>query len=165
MLNNLLNHNLLHITWLSNSLSPSLNATYSHGINKSANVRFPQRLSVIFGFRRDYPPWKMASCRDCPCDLASSLCRKLFSPSTTISAGSKRSRTVSAETKYDRQSLWYWGQNELEAPVLRYNKNEVSAPLIKKQELSAQRSFLIRIYSACSSNPSQHFGYTLCLLT
>ena len=89
MLNNLLNHNLLHITWLSNSLSPSLNATYSHGINKSTNFRFPQRLSVIFGFRRDYPPRKMASCRDCPCDLASSHCRKLFTKHNSLSRKQK----------------------------------------------------------------------------
>ena len=54
------------------------------GISESANFRFLQRLSVIFGFRRDCPrslascrdyrPRKMASCRDCPCDSAS--CRE-----------------------------------------------------------------------------------------
>ena len=42
--------------------------------------------------------------------LAETLGRKLISagsyfPSTTVSAGSKRSRTVSAEVKYDGQSL------------------------------------------------------------
>ena len=53
----------------------------SQGINKSAYFPFLQRLSVIFGFRRDclrslascqdYRPWKMASCRHCLCDSAS----------------------------------------------------------------------------------------------
>ena len=52
-------------------------------INESANCRFLQRLSVIFGFRRDCPrslayrrdylPRKMASCRGCPCNSASCL--------------------------------------------------------------------------------------------
>ena len=50
------------------------------GINESANFRFLQRLSIIFGFSRDcrwsascgdYRPRKMASCRVCPCDSAS----------------------------------------------------------------------------------------------
>ena len=74
---------------------------------------FLQRLSVIFGFCwdclwslascRDYLPRKMASCRDCLCDSAS--CRdsqqeakshgqslqEAILPSTTVSAGSKRS--------------------------------------------------------------------------
>ena len=55
--------------------------TYSQGINESANFGFLQRLSVIFGFRRDcqwslascrdYHPRKMASCRDCLCESAS----------------------------------------------------------------------------------------------
>ena len=58
----------------------------------------------------------MASCRDRPCDSAS--CRDSRQeakshgqslqddfPSTTVSAGSKRSRTVSAEAKYDGQFL------------------------------------------------------------
>ena len=54
------------------------------GINESANFRFLQRLSVIFGFRRDCPrslascrdccTWKIASCRDYLCDSAS--CRE-----------------------------------------------------------------------------------------
>ena len=53
----------------------------TQGKNESANLRFLQRLSVIFGFHRDCPwppascrdyrPRKMASCRDCPCDSAS----------------------------------------------------------------------------------------------
>ena len=53
----------------------------TQGIKESANFRFLQRLSIIFGLRvdclrslascRDYHPWKMASCRDCPCDSAS----------------------------------------------------------------------------------------------
>ena len=109
-------------------------AASSQGINESANFRFLQRLSVIFSFRRDCPwclascrdyrPRKMASCRDCPCDSAScrdcppSLGRKQnhtdslpavsagsYLPSTAVSAGSKRSRTVSAEAKYDGQFL------------------------------------------------------------
>ena len=56
-------------------------SSYTQGINESANFRFLQRLSVIFGFRwvcpwspascRDYCPRKTASCRDCPCDSAS----------------------------------------------------------------------------------------------
>ena len=51
------------------------------GMNQSTNFRFLQRLSIIFGSRRDclwslvscqdYRPWKMASCRDCLCDSAS----------------------------------------------------------------------------------------------
>ena len=55
--------------------------SFSRGINESANFRLLQRLSVIFGFRRDclgslascrdYRPRKLASCRDCPCDCAS----------------------------------------------------------------------------------------------
>ena len=96
-------------------------------INESANFRFLQRLSVIFGFHRDCPrslascrdccAWEIASCRDCPCVLAScrdprqeaesheqSLQEAIFSW-TVVSAGSKRSRTVSAEAKYDGQSL------------------------------------------------------------
>ena len=49
--------------------------------HESANFRFLQRLSVIFGLHRDCPwspascrdyhPPKMASCRDCLCDSAS----------------------------------------------------------------------------------------------
>ena len=56
-------------------------STSTQGINESANFRFLQRLSVIFGFRPDCPlsfgscqdccAWEIASCRDCPCDLAS----------------------------------------------------------------------------------------------
>ena len=59
-------------------------AAFPQGINESANFRFLQRLSVIFGFRQDCPwslascgdccGWKIASCRDCLCDLAS--CRE-----------------------------------------------------------------------------------------
>ena len=51
----------------------------------------------------------MASCRDCPCDSAS--CRdsrqeaKSHGQSLQEATGSKRSRTVSAEAKYDEQSL------------------------------------------------------------
>ena len=53
----------------------------AQGVNKSANFRFLQRLSVIFGFRQDFHDLllpaettvheKMASCRDCLCDYAS----------------------------------------------------------------------------------------------
>ena len=59
-------------------------ASTSQSIIESAKFRFLQRLSVIFGFRRDCPwslascqhyrPRKLASCRDCPCDSAS--CRE-----------------------------------------------------------------------------------------
>ena len=53
----------------------------TQGVNESANFRFLQRFSVIFGFHRDgprsvascrnYHPRKMAFCRDCLCDSAS----------------------------------------------------------------------------------------------
>ena len=99
---------------------------FSQGIIESANFRLLQRLSVIFGFRRDCPrslascrdyrPRKMASCIACPCNYTDSLCSITrtdtrtvsagsYLPSTTVSTGSKRSRTVSAETKNDGQSL------------------------------------------------------------
>ena len=80
----------------------------TQGINELANFHFLQRLSVIFGFHRDclrslascrdYCPRKLGSCRDCLCDSAS--CRD-----STVLAGSKRSRTASAEAKYHGQSL------------------------------------------------------------
>ena len=41
-----------------------LDQTPPQGINDSANFRFLQRLSVIFGFRSDCPE-SLASCRDC----------------------------------------------------------------------------------------------------
>ena len=75
----------------------------TQGINELANFHFLQRLSVIFGFHRDclrslascrdYCPRKLGSYRDCLCDSAS--CRD-----STVLAGSKRSRTASAEAKY-----------------------------------------------------------------
>ena len=98
--------------------------TLTQGIKESANFRFLQGLSVIFGFRRDCPrflascrdccAWKIASYRDCPCDLAS--CRAGSRITRTVSAGihfswtvvttgSKRSRTISADTKYDGEFL------------------------------------------------------------
>ena len=99
----------------------------TQGIIGSANFRFLQRLSVIFGFHRDCPrtlascrdycPRKMASCRDCPRDSAScreprqeaeshgqSLQEAIYHVQKSL-AGSKRSRTISAEAKYDGQSL------------------------------------------------------------
>ena len=69
------------ISYVWQVLRHNIHAPASQGINESANFRFLQRLSVIFGFRRDCPrspascrdyrPRKMASCRDCPCDSAS----------------------------------------------------------------------------------------------
>ena len=56
----------------------------TQSIKESANLRFLQKLSITFGFRRDCRHlllpvetvcvWYIASCRDCPCDLAS--CRE-----------------------------------------------------------------------------------------
>ena len=82
-------------------------------INESANFRFPQRLSVIFGLlpaeTTVHESWFPAE------TVRGILLRQetnhtdssagSYLPSTTVSAGSKRSQTVSAEAKYDGQSL------------------------------------------------------------
>ena len=72
----------------------------ARGINESANFRFLQRLSVLFGSRRECPsslascrdcrPPKMASCRDCPCDSTS--CRE--SRQEAISHGESLQETL-----------------------------------------------------------------------
>ena len=58
---------------------------------------------------RDSCAREIASCGDCPCDLGSRITGTVSAGShfswTVISAVSKRSCTVSAEAKYDRQSL------------------------------------------------------------
>ena len=96
---------------------------YITGINETANFRFLQRLSVIFGLGRDCPrsfascrdyrPRKMASCRDCPCNSTlgrklnhtHSLCRKPFTEHNRLGrkqeiadslGGNQLWRTVSA---------------------------------------------------------------------
>ena len=117
-------YHLIIISWYDPVLHKTIR--WPQGINKSANFRFLQRLYVIFGFRWDCPQslascrdgcaWEIAFCRDSPCDLASCwvsadsrITRTVSAGShfswTVVSAGSKRSRRVSAEAKYDGQSL------------------------------------------------------------
>ena len=43
------------LVWTSRLVKNRLKRVYTQGINESANFRFLQRLSVIFGFRRDCP--------------------------------------------------------------------------------------------------------------
>ena len=92
------------------------------GINDSANFRYLQRLSVIFGFRRDCPLPRLLylvnSFLQRPSVGFSFLPRvsagNKITPTvsagshfswTVVSAGSRRSRTVSAEAEYNGQSL------------------------------------------------------------
>ena len=115
----------------------------AQGINESTNFRFLQRLSIIFGFRRDclwslascrdYHPRQIASCRDCLCDSAETLCRKLNHRDSlcrkqeiadslggsqiwwTVSAGSINWRTglypVKCDIAFSRILVVYWSHN------------------------------------------------------
>ena len=95
---------------------------YTQGINQSANLSFVQRLSVIFGFRRDsaissFLPRLLCLVNSFPLTLSvgfSFLSRVSAGNRITwtvsagshfswrvVSAGSRRSWTVSAEAKYD----------------------------------------------------------------
>ena len=77
---------------------------YSLPAETVRHIWLPPRLSRSLAYCRDYRPRVMASCQDCPRNYAS--CRTRIDSAgsrfthTTICAGSKRLRTVSAEAIY-----------------------------------------------------------------
>ena len=73
-----------------------INRPVSQGINLSANFRFLSIQSTLFGFVRDESRQEVISCRQ-------SRQGVIFSR-TIVLEGSKRSRTVLADAKYDGQS-------------------------------------------------------------
>ena len=105
---------LTHMFGKQKSVESQMNK--SQGINESANFRFLQRLSVIFGFRRNCPrsivscryyhPRKKASCRECPCDPAS--CRESLQEAKTH--GQSLQEAIN-QAKQSRQEARYRGQS------------------------------------------------------
>ena len=83
-------------THTSQVVSDLIQQQTSQGINESANFRFLQRLSVRFCFLPRLSAGRL---------ITRTVSAGSYLPSTTVWAGSKRSRTISVEAKYDGQSL------------------------------------------------------------
>ena len=111
-------YTLCRVKYILTILVITVMGAYPQGLNDSANVRFLQRLSIIFGFRRDCPwslascrdyrPRKMASCRDCPRDSAS--CRdsrpEAKSHGQSLQEAIYQAEQSRQEARDRRQSRW-----------------------------------------------------------